>query len=75
LGCFWLSFHHAQSPRQVERCAELGRSPSDGESACPRKTQTSWKRRHRQGIVAGPARLAGYLLRAGFTVVWVRQET
>src|ERR1700733_10535514 len=24
---------HAQSPRRIERCAELGRKPSDGESA------------------------------------------
>jgi len=25
LRCLWLSFVDAQSPRQVERCAELGR--------------------------------------------------
>src|SRR6185295_7490802 len=31
------SIVHAQSPRHVECCAELGRNPSDGESAFPRK--------------------------------------
>src|SRR5258706_2553740 len=27
---------HAQSPRRIERCAELGQAPSNGESAFPR---------------------------------------
>src|ERR1700733_5931535 len=27
---------HAQSSRRIECCAELGREPSEGESACPR---------------------------------------
>src|SRR5712671_2670900 len=31
-----LSIVHAQSPRKTECCAELGREPSDGESAFPR---------------------------------------
>src|SRR2546429_7327066 len=31
-----LTVVHAQSPRRIERCAELGREPSDGESAFPR---------------------------------------
>src|SRR5450432_527521 len=36
VGERWSSVVHAQSPRHVERCAELGRRPSDGESAFPR---------------------------------------
>src|SRR5450759_4386944 len=31
-----VSLVHAQSPRRIERCAELGRRPSDGEPAFPR---------------------------------------
>src|SRR4029077_5917117 len=30
-------FVHAQSPRQIECCAELGRRASEGESACPHR--------------------------------------
>src|SRR5262249_32947672 len=32
---------HAQSPRRYEHCAELGRSPSDGEPAFPQRPQAS----------------------------------
>src|SRR6266403_1074931 len=33
---WWACSIHAQSPRQVECCAELGRRPSNGEPAYPR---------------------------------------
>src|SRR5712671_3744922 len=40
---------HAQSPRRIERCAELGREPSDGESAFPRGCSLIRVHRKRKG--------------------------
>src|ERR1700735_2770270 len=52
-----LAVVHAQSPRRIERCAELGRGPSGGESACPRSDPFKSSAVHTQQRKRGETRL------------------